>query len=105
MWQNQLGKLFTSDLISSELDFQKAKQLLMEKIDFLIQNNFPELVQILYKMDISEKKLKSLLNEAPDIAPALIIANQLIARQIEKNKNFEFYTQQFSQKNSEEEKW
>lgn len=45
-------------------------------------HDFNKLVQLLYRVDVDETKLRSMLKEADDAA--VLIANLIIQRQIEK---------------------
>jgi hypothetical protein len=70
----------------------------------LIQKDFQKLVTLLYRIDVSEAKLKYLLQLETDENAGNIIAKLIIERQLEKIKS----RQQFSKHNddiSEEEKW
>ena len=58
--------------------------LLAEKINHLIVNDFSLLVHILYRIDVSEKKLKALLKENSDSNAGRIIASLVIERQLQK---------------------
>ena len=73
-------------IILKDQDHSFAKQLLAEKINELINNDFQKLVLILYRMDVSEIKLKQLLTENAGTNAAVIIAGLMIERQAEKNK-------------------
>jgi hypothetical protein len=91
-------------IIVNEKDHSIGKQLLAEKINDLITNDFQKLVSILYRMDVSEIKLKQLLTENPGTNAALIITDLMIERQAEKIKS----RQQFSKRDeniSDDEKW
>ncbi len=68
-------------------------EVLVEFIDDLIQNDFSRLLRILYRIDISEAKLKQKLNENKDInvRSAELIANLVIEREVEKIKSREKY--------------
>ena len=61
-------------------------QILTEFIDKLIQNDFNRLLSILYRVDISEEKLKRTLslNKDKQISSASLIAKLLIEREAEK---------------------
>ena len=48
-------------------------------------NDFNQLVQILYRIDVSEKKLKDMLIQNPGTNAGKMIASLIIDRQIEKN--------------------
>ena len=70
----------------SEKTTEEQFQLLVECIDKLIQNDFNRLLSILYRVDISEEKLKIRLaeNRESKTPSAEIIANLLIEREEEK---------------------
>ena len=81
-----------------------TKQVLIDKINDLINNDFQKLVAVLYRMDVSEIKLKQLLNENPGTNSAIIIADLMIERQEQKIIS----RQQFKKKDeniSDDEKW
>ena len=85
-------------------DHSVTKQALIEKINELINNDFQKLVSILYRMDVSELKLKQLLNENQGTNAALIITDLMIERQEQKMIS----RQQFRKKDeniSDDEKW
>ena len=91
-------------IILKEQEDSFGKQILAEKINELINNDFQKLVSILYRMDISEIKLKQLLNENPGTNAAQIISDLMIERQAEKISS----RQRFSKRDeniSDEEKW
>ena len=91
-------------IILKDQDHSFAKQLLAEKINELINNDFQKLVLILYRMDVSEIKLKQLLTENAGTNAAVIIAGLMIERQAEKIRSRE----QFSRRDeniSDDEKW
>src|SRR5690606_3449587 len=56
----------------------------VERIDYLLQTDFPKLVNILYGLDVSETKLAVMLKESPGRDTAEIIARLIIERQTEK---------------------
>ncbi|MEO6730507.1 MAG: hypothetical protein ABIN01_04775 [Ferruginibacter sp.] len=73
-------------------------------INQLIQTDFQKLITILYRVDVSEPKLKKLLKEHPAEDAGKIIAALIIERQWQKIQS----RQQYSQQNdnfTEEEKW
>ena len=67
-----------------EHSLQSIEQLSREKlIDYLnefIKNDFSKVVQLLYRIDVSEQKLKKVLQENPDIDAASLIADLIIER-------------------------
>jgi nitrogenase subunit NifH len=91
-------------IIMNEKDHSFSKQIIAEKINELINTDFQKLISILYRMDVSEAKLKQLLNENPGTNAAPIIADLMIERQAEKIRS----RQQFSKRDeniSDDEKW
>lgn len=67
--------------IETHIDLQK---LLAEHLNYLITNNFSLLISVLYRLDISEKKLKTLLNNSVNTPAGEIIAHMIIERQLQK---------------------
>ena len=65
-------------------DHSAARQVLAEKINELINKDFKKLISILYRVDVSEPKLKKLLQENPNTDAGLLIADLMIERQVEK---------------------
>ena len=80
-----------------------TKQMLADKINELINNDFQKLVSILYQIDISEAKLKHLLKENPNINAGIIIADLMIERQLQKLKSRQQYKR--DENISDDEKW
>jgi len=60
------------------------RQKLAESINLLINSNFNKLILILYRLDVSEKKLKQLLATSPAHNAGVLIATMIIDRQLEK---------------------
>ena len=92
------------DVTLKENDFVANKKQIADRINDLIQTDFQKLISLLYRLDVSEEKLKHLLKENTGADAGLIITDLIIERQIEKIKS----RQQFSQRDSnidEEEKW
>ena len=85
---------------------QELKDQLIFYINHLLLHDFNKLVQILYRVDVSEKKLKELLHENPQTDAAVIIADLLIKRQEEKIKTREaFKSNPSTDETTNEEKW
>jgi hypothetical protein len=79
-------------------------QQLAERINHLIVHDFGYLVSLLYRLDISEKKLKQLLAENETADAGMLIAEMIVQRQAEKINS----RRQFKQNDSaisDEEKW
>jgi hypothetical protein len=101
-----------TDLLNKELPVQIGAQKsyneihaqLSAYINKLIKNDFDKLITYLYRIDVNEQKLKSLLQQNTDVDAGNIIATLIIERQQQKIKTRE----QFKQRDNdfdEEEKW
>ena len=91
----ELGLVFMGDSVNL--------QMLSNSINDLINNDFPKLVSVLYRMDVNETKLKQLLNENPGTDAGVIIASLMIERQEQKIRSRQAHK---PDKNiSDEEKW
>jgi hypothetical protein len=58
--------------------------MLAVHINQLLQINFEQLVNLLYRIDVSEKKLRQLLSDFPKEDAGNIIAALIVERQMEK---------------------
>jgi hypothetical protein len=107
MQNGQLIKEINSNLaiiLPDDISLDELQIRLSVYINQLIEKDFQKLITILYRIDVSELKLKRLLKQHPDKEAGNIIATLIIERQIQKIKT----RQQFKQGNedfSEEEKW
>jgi hypothetical protein len=63
---------------------EALRALLAEKINALIRNDFGALVQLLYRVDVNESKLRRLLEENADEDAGNLIAGLIIERQWQK---------------------
>lgn len=87
-----------------QLSFEEMRQQLQLAVNAMVNSNFQQLVNILYRIDVNERKLKYLLQENVGADAAVIIADLIIERQMEKIAS----RSRFSQADdgiSEEEKW
>lgn len=104
MKNEQVLEEVSKELEVTVRDHSNTKQILIEKINELINTDFQKLVSILYRMDVSEIKLKQLLNENQGTNAALIITELMIERQEQKIIS----RQQFRKKDeniNDDEKW
>jgi hypothetical protein len=103
----ELIQLLNNELpveIATERSYEEIYTQLSAYINNLIKTDFDKLIAYLYRIDVNEQKLKSLLQQNPDEDAGNIIATLIIERQEQKIKT----RQQFSQRKSnfdEEEKW
>lgn len=90
--------------LPKQISFNEIREQLTQYINDLIVNDFQKLVSLLYRIDISEPRLKQLLQEENHEDAGKVIADLIIQRQLEKIKT----RQQFKQSNEnidETEKW
>jgi hypothetical protein len=83
---------------------EELRTLLAARINDLIIHQFDKLVSLLYRIDISEYKLKQLLASNPSTDAGVVIANLIIERQVQKIKSREQFRNR-ENNISEEEKW
>lgn len=81
--QKQLSTDFNLPVTNSK---RQLTEVLAEGINQLIQTDFARLINILYRIDISEKTLKQTLQQQADKDAGLLIAELIIERQLEKQK-------------------
>jgi hypothetical protein len=73
-------------------------------INQLILQNFERLVQLLYRIDVSEYKIKHLLQEHPNENAGIIIANLIIERLKKRQETLNTF-KQFDDADCNEERW
>lgn len=80
------------------MNLQEIEQLgpdaLIRAINDLILHDFDQLIYILYRLDIPEAKLKTVLAEHPQEDAAKMIAALIIERQVQKQKSRAAFRQQ-----------
>ena len=99
------SKQIERDIIKVFPDFKSDDQLfqnLAEYIDYLVRTDFQKLIASLYRFDISEQKLRNLLEIERDKNAGEIIAGLIITRQKEK---IESRKSNQTSGNSDEERW
>ena len=104
MKDEQALKEISEELEVTIKNYSLGKQRLSEKVNELISNDLNKLISILYRMDVSETKLKQLLKENTNTDAGIIIADLMIERQAEKIRS----RQQFSKRDDniiDDEKW
>lgn len=88
--QKELIKILNTELaveLPEKISFEELKEKLSQHINHLIQTNFQKLVSLLYRVDVSESKLKALLKENAGADTGKIIADLIIERQLQKIKS------------------
>jgi hypothetical protein len=84
-------------------NFEDLRHALVTYVNQLINTDFHQLVQLLYRLDIPEKKLRALL-ATPGQNAGELIADLIIQRQLEKIETRKKFTPPFDD-NSGEEQW
>lgn len=82
---------------------EEIRKKLAQYLNGLLLHDFHTLVQLLYRVDVSEKKLKTALKENPQQNAGELIADLMIQRQQEKKATREAF--RFSSGASDEERW
>jgi len=82
----QIEQLLNQNKQLSIVQKEKLRDQLVNLINHLLLNDFNKLVQVLYRVDVSEQKLKQLVQKNPETDAALIITDLLIERQAQKMK-------------------
>jgi len=100
--QQEIIQIISEDLLP-QTSLAVFKEKLSAYINDLINHDFEKLIHILYRLDVSEKKLKSTLASSSSNA-GMLIAEMIIERQVQKIKTREQFRQQNSDF-SDEEKW
>jgi hypothetical protein len=89
--------------LPASLNREELEALLAEMINDLILRDFSRLIQILYRVDVSEQKLKDLLKQYPNTTAGSIIAPLIIERQEKKIESRNSFGKH--QRGSNEERW
>ena len=89
--------------ISDHLSMDEIKEKLSQHINYLVDHDFAQLINILYTVDVNESKLKHLLKENADLGAGHVIAGLIIERQIQKIKTRQDIKSAYD--DSDEEKW
>ncbi|MEI9944215.1 MAG: hypothetical protein WDN26_08300 [Chitinophagaceae bacterium] len=80
-------------------------QLLEERINHLLTNDFDKLISLLYRMDVSEKKLRTELQQHPQEDAARIITALVMEREWQKIQSRKQFSGKEEDEIPDEEKW
>ena len=88
---------------AQHITYDQLQQYLITHINQLLKNDFSALVQLLYRMDIPEEKLRYYLQQNKEEMASGIIAELMIERQLQKAESRRL----FSKKENipDDEKW
>jgi len=107
MQNNELVHQVNKELalaLSEKISLEELLSQLAVHINQLILQNFEQLVNLLYRIDVSEAKIKSILSMQTNENAGNIIAKLIIERQLEKIASRKQFRQQHDDFN-EVEKW
>jgi hypothetical protein len=90
--------------IAEKISYSELYSQIAAYINQLIKNDFDKLITYLYRIDVNEQKLKSLLQQNPYEDAGNIIATLIIERQQQKIKSREQFSKQ-EENFDNEEKW
>lgn len=77
-----LAKMVGKDFeLPEEMSEAQLREALVRAFEYLVEDDFPKLVQILYRADVDQDKLKKLLESAENASSGEVIADVYIARQ------------------------
>ncbi len=106
MENHSLTEILNRDLglaVSPKLSLEEIRTAVTNHVNHLINTDFEKLVSLLYRIDVSEPKMRALLQHKQGEDSAGHIADLIIERQLQKIES----RKQFSNKKdiSDEEKW
>jgi hypothetical protein len=109
MENEELLKIYLQKELSIEakagFSINELTEKLAEYINGLINNNFQQLIGLLYKIDVNETKLRSVLKEKQDENAGKVIAQLIIERQMQKIKSRQEFQRKDDSIINDEEKW
>jgi archaellum component FlaC len=71
--------------------FEELRNWLIEQVDLLIDRDFEHLLRVLYLIDVSEKRVRQLIEQNEGEHAAGIIADLILERQAEKIRSRKKY--------------
>lgn len=92
--------------ITKEADLVRSPQWcarLQEAVNHLMVHDFNALIQLLYRLDVSEHKIQSALMQNPGTDASILIAGLMVERQLQKIKDLKDFSS--PQPVDEEDKW
>ena len=90
---NALIKIISKDFeLDENLSENTLHEVMVNAFAYLVDNDFPKLLQILYKADVNQDNLKQLLANNINLTTAEVIANAYIMRQSEKIETWNRYS-------------
>lgn len=88
-----LIKIINKDFdLSDQLSEEQLREVMINAFAYLIDDDFQRLLQILYKADVDQDKLKFALENTENTTSAAVIADAYIARQKAKVETWKKYS-------------
>lgn len=88
-----LIRLIAKDFdIAENLSEEQLYHILVNSFDYLVENDFSKLLQILYRADVDQYKLKELLENSENQNSAEVIAKAYVERQKAKIETWKKYS-------------
>jgi len=88
-----LLKIISKDFdLPEEISESQLRDVLVKTFEYLVEDDFQKLLQILYKADVDQYKLKALLENTEGKSSAEIIADAYIDRQKAKVETWKKYS-------------
>ncbi len=81
-----------NDELNVGVNQNELKEWLVENIEWLIDNDFERLLTILYRIDVSEIKIKRLIEQNEGENAAEIIAELILERELQKIESRKRYS-------------
>lgn len=91
--------------LAEKISFEEIREKLAAYINHLINHDFQQLIMLLYRVDVNERKLRALLKENQNDHAGNIIAELIIERQLQKIKTRKEYSKKQDDDYYSEEKW
>jgi hypothetical protein len=80
-----LSRIIGNDFeLENELSAEQLREKMIHAFSWLLDNDISKMMNILYRTDVDEERLKSLLISRSQLPSAEVIADEYISRQMQK---------------------
>ncbi len=80
-----LSRIIGNDFeLENELSAEQLREKMIHVFSWLLDNDISKMMNILYRTDVDEERLKSLLISSSQLPSAEVIADEYIRRQMQK---------------------
>ena len=84
---NELIQKDTGLIVSPAMSREELRQVLAAYLNELINHDFEKLISLLYRIDVDEQKMRLLLVQQQNENAAVLIADLIIERQLQKTES------------------